>query len=88
MGKYNEIKNNFVNNFFDKIFTHSTVSVKNHIFEKMKEYCPFTITPLNDCAMARIDLGDDIVLTFNLEWNERETSNGHIYTLNRVYYDN
>lgn len=88
MGKYNEIKDNFVNNFFDKIFTHSTVSVKKHIFEKMREYCPFDITTSSDFNTLRIDLGNDIVLSFNIEWNERETNHGHIYTLNRVYYDN
>ena len=82
---YKEIKQNFINNFFNKIFTHSTVSVKNHIFEKMREYCPFKITPTFDCTMLKVELGDDIVLNFNLEWNERETTNGHIYTLNKVY---
>ena len=84
---YNEIKQNFIDNFFNKIFVHSTVSVKNHIFEKMNTYCPFKIVPGDDYETLTVIMGDGINLEFNVDWVKKESSNLTLYTLNKIWFN-
>ncbi len=82
---YKEIKQNFIDNFINKMFLHSSVSVKKHVFEKMNTYSPFKIIPSEDFNKMQVILGDGIVLDFNIEWTDRQVKDRFNYVFDKVW---
>ncbi len=81
--EYKEIKQNFIDNFINKMFLHSSVSVKNHVFEKMNTYSPFKIIPSEDFNKMQVILGDGIVLDFNIKWTNRQVKDRVNYVFDK-----
>lgn len=86
MKEYNEIKQNFIKNFFDKNFRYSVVSVKKALIDKMEYAFPFKFVVYDDdVSRINLDLGDNVVLTFNLKWEIKTLENGRkLYRLINV----
>lgn len=76
MNNYNEIKQNIIDNFFNKIYRNSICSCKNGIISDIKERCPFKIDILdNNYSMLKMELGNEIILIFNFEWEIKKYIN-------------
>jgi len=76
MNNYNEIKQNIIDKFFNKIYRNSICSCKNSIISDIKERCPFNVDILdNDYTILKMVLGNNIILTFNFEWEIKRYTN-------------
>lgn len=85
---YEEIKNNIIENFFNKYYRYTCVSVKNCIFSDMVERLPFPFVYNSDSDSLTINLGNGVNINFNFKWDERENTNKFInkhYTLLEIY---
>lgn len=69
---YNEIKQNLINNFFNKGYKN-TIADKKIIISDMQDRCPFEIKMNEDDSTMEMILGNGINLIFNLDWQERFT---------------
>lgn len=88
MKEYNEIKQNFIDNFFNKNFRYSVVSIKKAIVDKVEYAFPFKFIfeDKNDfISQLTLDLGDNVVLYFDLHWEKKILDNGKsLYRLIKV----
>ena len=86
---YNEIKQNIINNFFNKLYKNNICSYKNGIINDIQERCPFIIDILNDeFTLMKMTLGDGSILIFNLKWDERKNKHNQdltYYKLIEIY---
>jgi len=81
---YNEIKQNFIEKFFNKNFRYCVVSKKEALLDKIILLLPFDFY-FNGNDLLTLNLGNDVNITFKLEWNATEHKNGHkVYCLNKV----
>ena len=79
MKEYNEIKQNFIKNFFNKNFRYCVVSIKKALIDKLEYAFPFKFVICdNDVSRINLDLGDNIILTFNLKWEAKTLENGRV----------
>lgn len=83
--KYEHIKQNFIERFFNKNFKYSWAYSKNAILSKLEEFCPFPFTYNESNDVLRIDLGDDVILTFQFEWERREHEHKLTKTIHTTY---
>lgn len=70
--KYSHIKQNFIERFFNKNFRYAWGYSKNAIIDKFETFCPFPYSYDTKTDILTIDLGDNVVLTFNFVWEKRE----------------
>ena len=70
MNNYNEIRNNLIENFFNRNYRYTCVTCKNSVISDMKNRLPFNINCNND--VLYINLGNNVDLTFNLTWEKKE----------------
>ena len=81
---HNEIKQNFIEKFFNKNFRYCVVSNKKALIDKIILLLPFDFS-FNGNDIFILYLGDNINITFKLEWTVNEHVNGHkIYRLNKI----
>ena len=82
---YNEIKQNFIEKFFNKNFRYCTLSNKKALIDKMYLVFPFDYSYNDDLSVLTLHLGDNVNIDFKLDWNISEHSNGHkLYRLNKI----
>ena len=69
---YEEIKKNLIINFLNPFYLWACCVNKNSILENIKERCPFKTDIIGDDGnIIHMNLGDNIILSFNLKWEER-----------------
>ena len=82
---YNEIKQNFIEKFFNKNFRYTTVSVKEAVIDKIRFIFPFDFTVSDNVKFITLHLGNNVDVTFKFHWTEKELSNGCIlYCLTEI----
>ena len=69
--QFNEIKKNIIENFFNKNYKYSCVSVKNAIVNDIKTRSMFGLTYDIEKDIMRMDIGDGIEIDFKFEWEEK-----------------
>ena len=65
---YTEIKNNIIKNFFNKEFRYAYGCRKEAIIEKIQENSIFNVKYNYSTDILTMNLGDNIVITFECEW--------------------
>lgn len=75
---YNEIKNNIINNFLNTHYLWSCVLTKNSVIHDIRKRCPFDIEINDDNDVLTMNLGDNIVIDFNLTWEKKVNVNNII----------
>lgn len=68
---YDEIRQNLIDNFFNKHYRYSRVSLRKAVFEDMKQRLPFPFTFNDSCTSMQVILGNGISFIFNIHWEEK-----------------
>jgi hypothetical protein len=72
---YDEIKKNIINNFFNTYYLWSCVLTKNTVIGDIKNRCPFEVETNTDNDILTMNLGDNIIIDFNLTWEKKVNVN-------------
>lgn len=74
---FDEIKENFINNFLNKNYLWTCSVNRTSIINDMNDRSPFPLKAIgNECKVIHVYLGNDIILAFDLKWESREISGG------------
>ena len=85
VSSYDQIKKNFIEKFLNTNFRYSTVTIKKAIIDKIKYIFPFDFEYNDDITKVWLNLGNDINIEFNFEWEQRKHTNGRTtYCLIRI----
>ena len=76
---YEEIKQNLIKKFLAKYYLWTFCSNKANIIADMNDKSPFDITPSKDCNSIEMDLGNAIIIKFNLKWEEKKFANSDTF---------
>ena len=79
---YNEIKQNIIKNFLNKGYLYAYSCKKEPIIDKIIENKLFDTTYNYDTDIMTMNLGDNIKIDFNFEWEQSP----HINNPNIIYY--
>ena len=81
---YEEIKNNIIEKFFNRNYRYTVVTCKQRIIDDINERLPFKTISDNSYDNIDIELGDNIVLSFNLYWETKNNGKLTMYKLMKI----
>ena len=78
---YEEIKNNIIENFFNRNYKWTFGSKKQTIIANIKEHSIFPIDYDYNTDILSMYLGNDIIINFNLIWKTQTNNQSSVYKL-------
>jgi len=66
---YEEVKSNIINNFLNKSYLNTFSITKEYIIDRILSDCIFPTTYDYDKDILTMNLGNDIVIDFNIKWD-------------------
>ena len=77
--KYEEVKKNLIDNFFNTHYLWACCTNKDSMFKDIVKRIPFNVNYVHfaDYEILEMDLGDGIKINFKFSWEERPYKNTH-----------
>lgn len=68
---YEEIKKNLIEHFFNTHYRWTCCTTKGSLFSDMQTRCPFRFKIESNGEAIEMNLGNNVVISFNFIWEEK-----------------
>lgn len=83
--KYEEIKQNFIQKFFNKLYKYGCCTCKQFIVNDVQQRLMFPCKYNEEDDVMTINLGDGVVVDVKFMWEERHTGKIPSYRLVNIF---